>query len=478
MGDQCGYCQAESPDLAAYLIAEGRALIKLGEIIEDTSANESILARLTTLEAALATQYSEELDSYAYRDRDSNQAVKGVHVFRGKGDEAFDVKTQISPPNRLILRVVGGRDTAPRFSAVIEGINHQGQHVSETLPSSSFAWYFGLGAAVSEQVYSQVNYIKFEGLIRLFNLEVDTVDLLRHTLVQFTPLWAGVPTPEHAAQLVKTLTDETAYWRPYGLPICPANDPAFVANNDGGSGGVWMPWNLMLFEGLLRYGYQAEAKTLFDRLFAAQMTALRHDHAFREGYNSETGEGLGDIDELAGIVPISAYLQLIGLRIVSPRRVWAGGMFAFEKPVTVRRGPMEIRRQANGTTVKFPSGKVVEAGPDWQLIEDDTPLTEPEPTPADLVDTEIGMPVLTPTVDEEDTEELPRAQRPPQGNIPVQSLRDPTREIQISQIDFAAEADAAAQITLPTDPRAIKIKVRHANQPRKNEALPGAEAGE
>ena len=56
----------------------------------------------------------------------------------------------------------------------------------------------------------------------------------------------------------------------------------------------------MIIEGLLQYGYTAEAFTLFSRVLDAQIRALRRDRAFREAYNSENGDGLGDMDELAG----------------------------------------------------------------------------------------------------------------------------------------------------------------------------------
>jgi hypothetical protein len=293
-----------------------------------------------------------------------------------------------------------------------------------------------------------------EGLIRLFNLEVDTVNLFRQNLTQLMALWSGAPSAGRAAQIVATLTDPARYWRPYGLPVCPANDPAYAPNNDGGSGGVWLLWNVLLLEGLLRYGYLNEATELFRRLLSAQLKALRRDRGFREGYNSETGEGLGDVDDVAGIVPISVFLRLIGLRIVSARRVWAGGTFAFAQPVTVRRGALCVTRSATGTRVVFPSGKVVETDAAWQLIEDDTPTTEaalstleprgaePLPTPPELIQPSAES-----------------APAPAAGeSIPVQSQRDPTREISISHIDFSSRSEAAKPSAPSQD--TIKIKVR------------------
>ena len=449
--------KVEAPDLAAYLIAEGRALLRMGELLDDSSDAERIARHVQQLEAHLEALWHADLGSYLYRDRDSDQTLRGVNLFRGKGDEAFTAKTRLEPPNRLIVRILGGRDVAPRFSAVIEGVDANGQHVAETLPSSAFTWYYGLGTAVTEKVYAQVNYLKVEGLIRLFNFEVDTVNLFRRNLTQLMALWSGAPSAERAAQIVTTLTDPARYWRPYGLPVCPADDPAFAPNNDGGSGGVWLLWNALLLEGLLRYGYLSEATELFKRLLSAQLKALRRDRGFREGYNSETGEGLGDVDDVAGILPISVFLRLIGLRIVNARRVWAGGTFAFAQPVTVKRGALHVTRSAAGTRVVFPSGKIVETDAAWQLIEDDTPAPDAALSAPELQDTE---PLFTPSEFTEPSDESAEsALTPVEGEpIPVQSQRDPTQEISISHIDFNTYSEAAKPSAPPHN--TIKIKVR------------------
>jgi hypothetical protein len=38
-----------------------------------------------------------------------------------------------------------------------------------------------------------------------------------------------------------------------------ARDAAYAPDNRDGSGGVWLMWNTMLGEGLIEYGYRAEA---------------------------------------------------------------------------------------------------------------------------------------------------------------------------------------------------------------------------
>jgi len=428
--------KAEAPDLAAYLIAEGRALQKMADLIGDQTGMDAVQKRVAALEGMLPSLWNAQIGNYQYRDRDTDQAVKGVNLFRGKGDEPFDVRTPLTPANRLILRVVGGRDTAPRFSVVVEGVNAKGQHVSETLSSAAFAWHMGMGAAVTENVYSQINYIKFEGLIRLFSVEIDTADLSRDVLFGLMPLWAGIPDVARAADLHKTLTDPARYWRPHGIPVTPATDEAFAPNNDGGSGGVFPLWNVMLIDGLLHYGYTADAATLFTRLLENQIAALRGERAFREFYNSETGAGLGDVDELAGVVPLATFFKLIGLRVVSERRIWAGGTYALPLPeVAVTVGGTRITRRADGTSVAFASGQTVSVGADWQLIEDPTPVpTAPPPAPTPSPD-----PAPQPSMEE--------------SQIAVEMTKDKTMEIPVAQIDFTPKPPS------PPAPPAGTVKI-------------------
>ncbi|MEP7289211.1 MAG: hypothetical protein ABI947_25960, partial [Chloroflexota bacterium] len=305
--------KAESPDLAVYLIAEAQSLLRMAELLDKQSLTAPVQSRLDILLQQLEALWNESVGSYLYRDRDTHLTEKGQRIFTGKGGDAFDQRLMINPPNRLILRVIGGKEYTPKVSATIEGIDAQGTHVAESLPTQAFVWNYGMGAAVSTHAYLQVNYIKFEGLSRVYSIEISTVDLTRQNQTLLLPLWAGVPNEDRVTQLIKTMTDPARYWRRFGMPVCPVDDSNFAANNDGGSGGVWLLWNTLLIEGLLHYGHTSEAVTLFSRVLDAQVKALRRDHAFREAYNSENGDGLGDLDELGGIVPLQLVMQLIGV---------------------------------------------------------------------------------------------------------------------------------------------------------------------
>jgi putative isomerase len=55
-------------------------------------------------------------------------------------------------------------------------------------------------------------------------------------------------------------------------------------------GPTWAPTNYMIFQGLMRYGFTEEAKTLSDRLLEM---AVEKNPVLREYYDAETGLGLG-----------------------------------------------------------------------------------------------------------------------------------------------------------------------------------------
>jgi hypothetical protein len=157
-------------------------------------------------------------------------------------------------------------------------------------------------------------------------------------------------------------------------PMCSAADPAYRADGRDGSGGVFMVWNAMLAEGLVRYGYRREASELFQRMMQGPLAALRADGAFRECYNADAPEGLGERNHVTGVPSLSAFLRVLGVRLISPRKVGIEGSNPFPWPVTVRWRGIEIRRVPGGATlITFPDGETAEvSGEEPRLVEETT----------------------------------------------------------------------------------------------------------
>ncbi|MEP7356483.1 MAG: hypothetical protein ABI847_04540, partial [Anaerolineales bacterium] len=226
--------------------------------------------------------------------------------------------------------------------------------------------------------YSTLERVEVRGLDEQYEVTVSTVDYTRQDQTLLLPLWAGLPDAARANALVqRTLLDPQRYWRQYGLPNVSALDPAYKRDNRGGGGGVWLMWNTMLGEGLLDYGYRAEAAELVTRLMTAMLATLREEKSFREAYSADTLEGLGDRDYLWGVAPVALFMRVLGVRLVGSRKVYLDGRNPFPWPVTIRHKGLTVVRGLPSeagpaeTHITFPSGRsAVVSGDAPQLVED------------------------------------------------------------------------------------------------------------
>lgn len=89
------------------------------------------------------------------------------------------------------------------------------------------------------------------------------------TAACFLPMLAGIPDATRADRLVSHLTDPGQFWTVVPVPTVAADEPTY--SDDMWRGPVWMNVNYMVWEGLLRYGYTAEA----DHLRRASMSAIQ-----------------------------------------------------------------------------------------------------------------------------------------------------------------------------------------------------------
>jgi hypothetical protein len=176
------------------------------------------------------------------------------------------------------------------------------------------------------------------------------------------PLWSVGVTPERAAALVQTMTDPQTFWRPSGVPT----------GGQGAEARVYPYVMTVLGEGLLEYGYTPEATELVKRLLAAQAATLKMSRTFAAYYDADQPRGYNANGDIAGLPPLHLLLRVLGVRIISPTRVWTGGRFAWGSPVKVTQRGVLVQRSDSGTQVHFPSGRLVTLPPDapWQEITD------------------------------------------------------------------------------------------------------------
>jgi putative isomerase len=131
----------------------------------------------------------------------------------------------------------------------------------------------------------------------------------------FYPLLCGAATPAQAARLLEHLSDESTFGGQYVLPNATRDDPAF-ADNVYWRGRIWPNVNYMVWLGLRRYGFVAQASKLASQSYDLFMKSWCEDRIASENYNAVTGEAMdqGDTDPFyiwAAMLPLMAIGEIV-----------------------------------------------------------------------------------------------------------------------------------------------------------------------
>jgi hypothetical protein len=364
----------ETPDMAAYLLSEARILREIAQLLGKKRPVNQLEKRISALQALLDELWQD--GRYAYRDRDSHTSTGSIVIIdKGRGDEEHLPAMPLDPANRVIVRVFGGGSNTPRGSLYLEGLDQNGQVIKETPDSKAFVWSYGRGVYTSQNVFAQLDRVRFDGLSRVYDLHVQTVDSTQSDINGLLPLWSGGIPQDRAAGLVQLLTEKQQFWRANGVTMNPAQDVNFDPANADGSGGVWPFWLTLIGEGLIHYGYAEQVADLLKNLLNAQTSVLTEQKKFFEFYHSDEAQGCGERGHVAGIVPLHLLMQAFGVRILSSGQVNVNKTFAWKRRVRITQHGVTVERSDEGIQIKFPSGYTVdlEAKPGWQAVVDPNP---------------------------------------------------------------------------------------------------------
>lgn len=354
-----------SPALFAALYHEAEALRKISGLIGKNSDQIVVSKQAEILQKGTAACWDARRANYRYLDRDSNLALRGKILHRGKGGGEIKFKESFEKPIRLHVEVITADGAIRRPEVDIsEFVTKLGD--DETLTPLDFKRSNGGSAATSKKVFTRI------GKVSIYNLEDDdkviirSVDLSGDDQTLLLPLWAGLADEKQANALVnRTLLNADKFDRPFGLPACPV-PPTKEAEASCLS--VHLPWNQLVIEGLLRYEYVNEATRFFVHLMQGVLQNLRQNNAFYQYYNAEVGTGVGERNALSGLAPTGLFLELLGVRIISDRRVRLERQNPFPWAVTVRYRGLTIKREMQKTTVTFLNGEQVEVTDDVPCI--------------------------------------------------------------------------------------------------------------
>ena len=346
----------QSPTLAAMLYREARSLLRMaGEL--DIEADQMFLkTRAETMRAGIEACWDEQRSFYGYADRDTHLSQAGRLLSQRKAVPAFSVDKKLPQPARLLIRIHVEDGTIPRPEMTIHGALEGGEQY-EHLGTTDFTWSGGGAVATSRRVYTSVGEFELQGVPRKAQVTIRTLDLTFEDHTLFLPLWAGIPHPAEAELMAtRRLFRAEFFGRPFGVPAVPTV-PAPEA--EAISTSVHLPWNQLIGEGLLGYGFRQQAAQLLARLMNAVIQSLKRERAFHLRYHAETGAGLGERTALAGLAPVGLFLRTLGVEILSARHVRLSGSNPFVWPVTVKYRGLSVTRGFKETEITFPGGQSV-----------------------------------------------------------------------------------------------------------------------
>jgi hypothetical protein len=345
----------ESPALCAFLYREIQLLIRMAGELERSEPVLALEALADNLHSAVETSWDPKTQIYQYWDRETHLSTSGRGLGKRQGPGEINLEYSFIQPARVLLQVQTADERPRQVNVFIHGLGTSGNHIVESIPETDFQWYLGRGNVTSKRVYQEVEHIQIEGVGSDDLVSLRVIDLTIQDQTLLLPLWAGLPDQARAEILVKnTVTDETRFWHTYGIP---AYVHRHVEKDIDTCHNIHIPWNNLIGEGLVRYGYLDQAVILFTRIMSGIISNLKQHQAFYQHYHSQTGQGSGEQNALNGLPPIGLFLEILGVRILSSKRVALKWHNPFPMPVTVRFRGLTIIREAKQTKITFPGGQ-------------------------------------------------------------------------------------------------------------------------
>jgi len=346
----------QSPALSAALYHEAQCLIKMAELLGRASDIITLKAQSEILRKGVQNCWDPGRLLYCYADRDSHLSLPGKVLSERLAAPVIKMQKEFKQPVRLVIRILGQNDTLKRPRVIVSG-ELDGQNQTEIIEAREFSFSSTGAVATTEKIYTKLGFFEFDGLSRQDRVNISTVDLTTsdHTLI--IPLWAGIPDKQEAHALVhRTILDANQFDHPFGIPALPG---FLIREADQVSNSVHLPWNHLIGEGLIFYGFRREAVRLTAHLMSAVIQNLKRSQSFYHAYHAETGNGLGERNTLQGLAPLGLFLAALGVDITSRNRVILSGENLFPWPVTVKYNGLTVKRLMDHSEVIFPNGQTV-----------------------------------------------------------------------------------------------------------------------
>ena len=346
---------AESPALAAMLQREAAALGKIAKLIQQPSIQKRYERLASKLEKIIGEFWQEDHKGFVYRDARSHTTPSQELLMAGPVQKDIKIDKQFIAPQRLQIQLISKEEGTRAGSIQFAGKSPSGDRIFETFAFRDICWVLGQAHITTHHLYGSLNVIHVEGLRPQDRFLLQTVDFSQQDVTCLLPLWSGERKQAQLKELLnKPLNAEAPELR-YGIPETWRCSHELPENLPGR---VNVLWNTLIIEGLERSDLSTEASILFTNLMTSVIRGLKHFEGFYPYFDQETGCPCGQRNAIAGLPPLRLFLQIAGIRLLSPTRIALWGENPFPWPVEVQWQGLSLLKEESHTRITFPDGSV------------------------------------------------------------------------------------------------------------------------
>jgi len=344
---------ANSPSLASFLYREAQALQKIAQILGD-KPNEYDYGKIAAeIQKGLQLLWNAERRVFTYKDRQSQGPSKHIIIQQGYIQEKLTIDQSFSEPQRLQIHLDSPEMPSRTCSILVAGQNNAGQHILEEFSVHDFRCAINKTHLTTNNLFSLLNSVSFIGFTSNTKYLIETANYEQVDISCFLPLWSGAIEKEQIEPIVETHLNWNMDNLAMGIPeTWQYHDPL----PEGVDTQINILWNTMIIEGLAKNGYSEQAAAGFTNLMGAIVKILKDFKGFFSAYDINKRVFLGHANAISGLAPLNLYLQIAGIKILSPSRVAIWGVNPFTLPVEVHWRGLFIYKADVQTKIIFPNG--------------------------------------------------------------------------------------------------------------------------
>ncbi len=332
---------SQNPLVLSLFYHETRSLIQIAGWLKTGEDLPWLDRTRIMLEKTADILWNDSLAVFDYQDQSSGFQYKGKQLCSFKKSGVHKPVRKIVSPGRLFIQLNISSRLSPDFSLKMCGaINNQ--EVELSLSQSSFQWLGTTGFFITENAFSSLDSIEIGDWQKGDTGSVGQADLQQPDIFSYLPLWAGIPSSQQVEKMLASENIEK-YMTCDGISLTPQLD---------GKPSIRIPNFLaaMLIQGCIQYQRFDMALRLFQCHFNYSTALNYRDSVHPASYF----EG-----SLENLLPVLLFLQLCGIRKVTPSEVIITHFNIHQHTVTVQYNQIKLILNSNKTEIIPDSGSAV-----------------------------------------------------------------------------------------------------------------------